>query len=166
LSPGEIGALCAMAWLTSVLVVLILAALVATNLLFHWLLKAPTRAGRDLLDKIDGFRMFLRAVDGDRLNRLMPPDKTPELFEKYLPYAVALDSEQAWARQFAAVLEQAGQTTQYSPTWYVASHAFAMNSFAGSLSGSLSSAIAASALAPGTSSGAGGGGSSGGGGGW
>jgi uncharacterized membrane protein YgcG len=162
---GEIGALCALAWLTSVLVVLILAALVCTNLLFHWLLKAPTRAGRDLLDKIDGFRMFLRAVDGDRLNRLMPPDKTPELFEKYLPYAVALDSEQAWAQQFAAVLEQAGQTTGYSPTWYVANHAFAMNAFAGSFSGSFSNAIAASASTPGTSSGAGGGGSSGGGGG-
>jgi hypothetical protein len=57
--------------------------------MFHWLLKAPTRAGRNLLDKIDGFRMFLQAVDGDRLNRLMPPEKTPELFEKDLPYAVA-----------------------------------------------------------------------------
>jgi uncharacterized membrane protein YgcG len=164
-AAGEIGALCALAWLTSVLVVLILAALVGINLLFHWLLKAPTRAGRDLLDKIEGFRMFLRAVDGDRLNRLMPPDKTPELFEKYLPYAVALDSEQAWAQQFSAVLENARQTTDYSPTWYVGSHAFAMNAFARSFSGSFSNAIAASTSTPGTSSGSDGGGFSGGGGG-
>jgi uncharacterized membrane protein len=107
--------------------------------------------------------MFLRAVDGDRLNRLTPPDRTPELFEKYLPYAVALDCEQAWAQQFSAVLENARQTTGYSPSWYVGSHAFTMN--AAFLSGSFSNAIAASALTPGTSSGTGGGGFSGGGGG-
>jgi uncharacterized membrane protein YgcG len=164
-AAAEIGVLFALAWFTSVFVVLILAALVGTNFLFHWLLKAPTRAGSELLDKIEGFRMFLRAVDGDRLNRLTPPDKTPELFEKYLPYAVALDSEQAWAQQFSAVLENARQTTGYSPTWYVGSHAFAMNAFASSFGGSFSNAITASTSAPGTSSGGGGGGFSGGGGG-
>jgi uncharacterized membrane protein len=164
-AAAEIGVLFALAWFTSVFVVLILAALVGTNFLFHWLLKAPTRAGRELLDKIEGFRMFLRAVDGDRLNRLTPPDKTPKLFEKYLPYAVALDSEQAWAQQFSAVLENARQTTGYSPTWYVGSHAFAMNAFASSFGGSFSNAITASASAPGTSSGGSGGGFSGGGGG-
>ncbi len=164
-TAAEIGALYALAWFTSVLVVVILAALVGINLLFHWLLKAPTRAGRDLLDKIEGFRMFLRAVDGDRLNRLTPPDKTPELFEKYLPYAVALDSEQAWAQQFSAVLENATQTTGYSPTWYGGSHALATNAFALSFTRSFSNAIAVSSSTPGTSSGGDGGGFSGGGGG-
>jgi uncharacterized membrane protein YgcG len=162
---GEFGALYALTWITSIWIVLILVALVGINLLFHWLLKAPTRAGRDLLDKIKGFRMFLQAVDADRLNRLMPPDKTPELFEKYLPYAVALDSEQAWSQQFAAVLEHARETTGYSPVWYVGSHAFAANAFVISLSGSFSDAIAASSSTPGSSSGSGGGGFSGGGGG-
>jgi uncharacterized membrane protein YgcG len=159
-AAAEIVALCVLAWVTSVWVLLILITLVGTNLLFHWWLKTPTRAGRDLLDKIEGFRMFLQSVDADRLNRLTPPDKTPELFEKYLPYAVALDSEQAWAEQFSAVLETAKQTTGYSPTWYVGSHGFGQ-----SFTGSFSSAIAASASTPGTSSGSGGGGFSGGGGG-
>ena len=162
---AEIGVLYALAAMTSVLVLLILAALVGANLLFHWLLKAPTHAGRDLLNNIEGFRMFLQAVDGDRLNRLTPPDKTPELFEKYLPYAVALDSEQAWAEQFSAVLDNAKQSNGYSPAWYVGSHAFAMSAFASSFGGSFSNAIAASTTAPGTSSGGGGGGFSGGGGG-
>jgi uncharacterized membrane protein YgcG len=162
---AEIGVLYALAAMTSVLVLLILAALVGTNLLFHRLLKAPTHAGRDLLNKIEGFRMFLQAVDGDRLNRLTPPDKTPELFEKYLPYAVALDSEQAWAQQFSAVLDNAKQSNGYSPAWYVGSHALAMSAFASSFGGSFSNAIAASTTAPGTSSGGGGGGFSGGGGG-
>jgi uncharacterized membrane protein YgcG len=162
---AEIVALAVLGWVLSVLVLSILVGLVGVNVAFHWLLKAPTSAGRQLLDKIEGFRMFLRAVDGDRLNRLTPPDKTPELFEKYLPYAVALDSEQAWAQQFSAVLEEARQTTGYSPAWYVGSNALTMNAFALSVSGSFSSAIAASASLPGTSSGIGGGGSSGGGGG-
>jgi len=162
---GEIGALVVLGWAVSVLVLLILVGLVAINVVFHWLLKAPTSAGRQLLDKIAGFRLFLRAVDGDRLNRLTPPDKTPELFEKYLPYAVALDSEQAWAQQFSAVLENARQTTGYSPAWYAGSQAFMGSAFASSFGGSFSSAIAAASSTPGTSSGAGGGGSSGGGGG-
>ncbi len=157
---AEIGVLTALGWFVSVVALSILIALVAINVAFHWLLKAPTSAGRQLLDKIAGFRMFLQSVDADRLNRLAPPDKTPELFEKYLPYAVALDSELAWAQQFSAVLETARQTTGYSPTWYVGSHGFAQ-----SFTGSFSSAIAASTSTPGTSSGSGGGGSSGGGGG-
>jgi hypothetical protein len=157
---AEIGALIALGWFLSVVALSILVALVGINVAFHWLLKAPTSAGRQLLDKIAGFRMFLRSVDADRLNRLAPPDRTPELFEKYLPYAVALDSEQAWAQQFSAVLETAKQTTGYSPTWYVGSHGFGQ-----SFTGSFSSAIAASTSTPGTSSGSGGGGFSGGGGG-
>jgi uncharacterized membrane protein YgcG len=162
---ADIVALAVLGWTLSVLVLSILVALVGVNVAFHWLLKAPTSAGRQLLDKIEGFRLFLRAVDGDRLNRLTPPDKTPELFEKYLPYAVALDSEQAWAQQFSAVLEDARRTTGYSPAWYAGSNALTMNAFALSVGGSFSSAISASASPPGTSSGAGGGGSSGGGGG-
>jgi len=162
---AEIGVLTALGWFVSPVALSILVALVAINVLFHKLLKAPTSAGRQLLDKIEGFRMFLRSVDADRLNRLAPPDKTPELFEKYLPYAVALDSEQAWTQQFSAALENARQTIGYSPPWYSGTHVFPMDSFAQSFTGSFSSAIAASTSAPGTSSGSGGGGSSGGGGG-
>ena len=109
--------------------------------------------------------MFLRVVDGDRLNRLMPPDKTPELFEKYLPYAVALDCELAWAQQFSAVLENARQNDDYSPIWYVGNHPFAISAFPLAFGASFSNAIAASAATPGSSSGSGGGGFSGGGGG-
>ena len=40
-------------------------------------------------------------------NSLNPPDKTPELFETFLPYAVALDVQNAWAKRFAGVLAAA-----------------------------------------------------------
>ncbi len=162
----EIGALIALALSVSLTPLLILVATVGINLLFHWLLKAPTSAGRQLLDKIAGFRMFLSEVDADRLNRLNPPEKTPELFEKYLPYAVALDAEQAWAQQFSTVLNQAGQGAQgYRPGWYMGGSQLAVGALAASLGGTFSGAIAASSSAPGSSSGGGGGGFSGGGGG-
>jgi uncharacterized membrane protein len=109
--------------------------------------------------------MFLRTVEGDRLNQLMPPEKTPELFDKYLPYAVALDCELAWAQQFSAVLESAREIDGYSPYWYMGNRAFPILAFPLSFGASFSNAIAASASTPGSSSGTGGGGFSGGGGG-
>jgi uncharacterized membrane protein YgcG len=161
----DIAALCVIAWSTSVFLLLILAVLVGTNLLFHHLLKMPTRTGRDLLEKIAGFRMFLRTVDGNRLNQLMPPDKTPELFDKYLPYAVALDCELEWAQQFSAVLESARETDAYAPYWYMGNRVFPISAFPLALGASFSNAIAGSSATPGSSSGTGGGGFSGGGGG-
>lgn len=166
---GEIVGLGMFAMAVSIPGAFAIAALVGVNILFHHLLKAPTMIGRDLMDKVEGFKMYLSAVDGDRLNRMNPPNKTPELFEKYLPYALALDVERAWADQFSSVLAQAARETggSYSPVWFTGGTlaGLAAGDFASSFSGSFSSAIAASATAPGSSSGSGGGGSSGGGGG-
>ena len=126
---ADVVGLCVLAWTTSVSVFLILLALVGANLLFRSALKTPTPSGRDLLDKIEGFRIFLKTVDGNRLNQLMPPEETPELFDKYLPYALALDCELAWAQQFSSVLEAAKQSDVYSPYWYVGNRAFPMLAF-------------------------------------
>jgi uncharacterized membrane protein len=150
-------------------VVLVLILLVLTNYLFHYLLKAPTRSGRVLLDQIEGFRMFLAAVEEDRYKALSPIEKTPELFEKFLPHAMALNVETAWSEKFAAVLARAAQpgTTGYSPVWYSGPNwsPITASAFATSLGSSFSSAISSASTAPGSSSGGGGGGSSGGGGG-
>jgi uncharacterized membrane protein YgcG len=165
---GEVGGLVALAYATSAAVILILLAMIAVSYLFHHLLKAPTHTGRNLLDKIEGFKMFLAAVEQDRLNLLNPPHKTPQLFEMYLPYALALDVEQEWSAQFSDVLAQAGERgAAYSPGWYSGtswSHLGA-GGFASSLGSSFSSAVSSSSHAPGSSSGGGGGSSGGGGGG-
>jgi len=171
---GEIGGLVALAYTTSGTVILILLAMVAVNCLFHHLLKAPTHAGRKLMDQIEGFKMFLSAVEKDRLNMLNPPRLTPQLFEKYLPYALALDVEQQWSEQFAEALAQVGERAPaYSPTWYSGSSwgSLGAGGFASSFGSSFSSAISSSSTAPGSSSGgsggsSGGGGGGGGGGGW
>jgi uncharacterized membrane protein YgcG len=167
-AAGEAFGLYAFAAMTTPAIVAMLLVLAGLNLLFHYLLKAPTRAGRQILDRIEGFRMFLAVAEKDRLNLQNPPERTPELFEQYLPYALALDVEQEWSEQFAEVLAQAGKAgVAYSPTWYSGSDWNAMGGaqLASSLGGDLSSAISSSSSAPGTSSGGGGGGSSGGGGG-
>ncbi len=71
------------------------------------------------MDQVEGFKMYLSVAEKERLELLHPPDKTPELFEKYLPYAFALDVENEWSEQFAEVLAQAAKTGQsYAPTWY------------------------------------------------
>lgn len=161
---------------TSSAVALLLIATVGLHVLFHHLLKAPTRAGRAVLDKVAGFKMFLGEVDGDRMNRLIPADQAPEVFEKFLPYALSLDLEQAWAQRFAGVLGGAshanGSGSGYSPAWYSGGdwNSLGATGFASSLAGSFSSAIASSSTAPGSSGGggggSGGGGGGGGGGGW
>ncbi|MBT6071044.1 MAG: DUF2207 domain-containing protein, partial [Proteobacteria bacterium] len=97
------------------------------------------------------------------------------LFEKYLPYALALDVDQEWSEKFSGILDQAAASSErhYRPSWY---HGRSWNTrnpvgFAKSLSSSLSSTLVSSGAAPGSSSGfsggsSGGGGGGGGGGGW
>jgi hypothetical protein len=66
---------------------------------FGYLLKAPTSIGRRLIDKIEGFRLYLDVAEKDELELKNPPEKTPELFEAFLPYALALGVEQSWGRE-------------------------------------------------------------------
>ena len=149
--------------------------LIATGILhgvFVHLMKAPTFAGRRLMDQVEGFKMFLSSVDGDRLNRAIPPQQTPEVFEKFLPYALALDVEQDWANKFSGVLSAAGTApgssgSAYTPSFYSGSswNSFSGAGFASSFGSSLTSAISSSSSAPGSGGGGGGGGSGGGGGG-
>ena len=101
---GELGGIAVLAFSTSLSVIGVLGTMIFINLLFYRLLKAPTLTGRKILDKIEGFKMYLSIAEKDRLNLLNPPERTPELFEKYLPYAFALDVEQLWSEQFSDVL--------------------------------------------------------------
>jgi len=166
---GEIFALYTLARSSPALAALPIV-IAAVNIVFFHLLKAPTLLGRRMLDKIEGFKMFLAATETDRLQRMYPAGRTPELYEKFLPFAFALGVEQQWAEQFNDVLSAAARpdgSGGYHPRWYSGSgwDNSRMGSFAGSMGSALSSAISSSSTAPGSSSGGGGGGSSGGGGG-
>ncbi len=127
-----------------------------------------TVAGKKLRDEIEGFKLYLKTAESEQMKIVgTPPTKTPELYEKYLPYAIALGVEEQWSAQFAPIFVQmmqasaAAQTPYYyRPHWYSGgSDGFTLHDFSSSLSSTISSSV------PGSSSGADGGGDSGGGGG-
>jgi len=137
--------------------------------IFTKLLAAYSPAGRQLADKIEGFRMFLSTADEKRFDLMSPPEKSLELYEKYLPFAIALGCEIEWGKKFEEIINSAGldgkvsTTTAFSQSMSRDSQSFG-SSFASSFSGAISSA----STPPSSSSGGGssfGGGSSGGGGG-
>jgi uncharacterized membrane protein len=167
-SLGAIFGLCGFVYSTSFWVAGLIVTTGLLNVIFYYLLKAPTREGQRILDQIEGFKMYLGVAEKDRLNLENPPERTPALFEKFLPYALALGVEQKWSEQFAAVLSAAGHAGGvYSPGWYCGPswNHLGSASFASSFGSSLEGAISSSSTAPGSSGGGGGGGSSGGGGG-
>lgn len=132
-----------------------------------WWISAPTVEGRKVLDHIAGFKHYLSITERERLDRMTPPDDTPELFEKYLPYAIALGVENRWAERFAGVLAAAAVQGQQGFAWYSGSSSpwSDPEGFTNSVGSSLATTVSSASTAPGSGSGSGGGGSSGGGGG-
>ncbi len=135
---------------------------------FAALMKRPTGLGRNLLDDMLGFKDYLEIAEKDEMNLRNPPDKTPQLFEKYLPFALALGVEQEWAERFTAVFAKlrGPDDATYHPSWYNGSwDSINLSSNTTSLSSGLNTSISSSVTPPGSTSGGGGGGFSGGGGG-
>jgi uncharacterized membrane protein YgcG len=132
-----------------------------------WWIAAPTPEGRKILDHIAGFKQYLSITERERLDRMTAPKDTPEIFEKYLPYAIALGVENRWASRFAGVLAAASAQGQQGFAWYSGSSSpwSTPGSFVTAVGSSLTTTISSASTAPGSSSGSGGGGFSGGGGG-
>ena len=126
--------------------------------LFGWFMPSRTVRGTRELEKVLGFQEFLSRVESDRLDRTV---RTPEMFEKFLPYAMALGVESNWAKAFEGIASE-------PPRWYTGSggvHTFRPSTFTSSLGAMSTQAASAMASSPRSSggSGFGGGGSSGGG---
>ena len=122
-------------------------------LVFAVLMPARTVEGARAREAALGFKEFLSRVEEDRFKRMIT---SPELFEKYLPYAMAFGVEEKWANAFKDIFRE-------PPQWYTGYHGpFNVGTFSHSIS-SMSSAAASSMSSSPSSSGSGGGGSSGGG---
>jgi uncharacterized membrane protein YgcG len=149
-------------------------------IVFAALVRAPTVEGRKLMDEIEGFKLYLSVAERDELARMKALSTAPALrggaeepavldaarYEQLLPFAVALEVEDAWTAKFtAAVGAAAAATAAAGMTWYRGGPIGDLGSFSKSVGDSLSSTISSAATPPGSSSGSGGGGSSGGGGG-
>ncbi|MGE0469486.1 MAG: DUF2207 domain-containing protein [Nitrospira sp.] len=128
---------------------------------FGWFMPARTTRGARALEQILGFEEFLTRVESDRFQRVI---KTPQMFEQFLPFAMALGVEQNWVRAFEGIY-----TTP--PTWYQGANLadFRPGRFVGSLSqmsattGSVMTSAPRSSGGSGFSSGGSSGGRSGGG---
>lgn len=122
---------------------------------FGWLMPARTVKGARVLEKILGFEEFLSRVEAPRFDKVV---KTPALFEKFLPFAMALGVEASWARAFEDIYKE-------PPSWYQGGDVARIQprGLVGRLGHMASAAGTAMASAPRSSGGSGfGGGSSGG----
>jgi uncharacterized membrane protein YgcG len=163
---GEVAGIGMLVMVAGVAFAIAIVGLIATNLLFAYLMKAPTTSGRRLLDQIDGLRLYLGVAERDELAAQKAPPLTPDQFHRMLPYALALGVEENWTNLFAAAVGPAAATAAVAAAgWYHGSSLNNLGGFASDIGSSFGSAISSSSSAPGSSSGGGGGGSSGGGGG-
>jgi uncharacterized membrane protein YgcG len=166
----------------SVVVIGLFIALLVMNGLFLFLLPAPTRYGAQVSSEIDGFKLYLETAEEKRINTAdplgtRPPAMTVKLYERFLPYAMALGVEKPWTQQFEASLPV--EAKAYRPS-YAHGNAFKPGrspvNFSRSLGKTLTAGVAAAApisqssgsgFSSGSSGGfSGGGGGGGGGGGW
>ncbi|WJR67938.1 DUF2207 domain-containing protein [Neorhizobium sp. CSC1952] len=150
--------------------------IVLANVIFFFLMGAPTPLGRKLMDGIEGLRTYLTLAEKDRMNMAGAPAMSPQHFETLLPYAVALGVEKPWSRAFETWLATAAAgaaAASYAPGWYSGNYSN-FGDRIGGFSSSMASTIASTIPAPKSSSSSsgfsggssGGGGGGGGGGGW
>ena len=76
---------------------------------FGWVMPARTADGVRALHNVLGFEDFLGHVEKDQIERL---EKTPQTFEKYLPYAMALGVEKKWVSAFQGIFTEPPQWFQ------------------------------------------------------
>jgi uncharacterized membrane protein len=124
---------------------------------FGWFMPARTEQGARALEGALGFEDFLAHVEADRYNRMI---KTPEMFEKFLPFAMAFGVEKNWSKAFQGIYTQPPSWYQggFGPTFYPVSFVNDLNTMSSAAGSTFASAPRSSG-----GSGFGGGGSSGGG---
>ena len=124
--------------------------------LFAWIMPSRTPRGVSVLRRTLGFQEFLRLVEAPRMERVV---LTPELFERFLPYAMVAGLTRPWTAAFKGIL-------MTSPNWYVGrGDSFSVKDFGNSLNDCWKTTTSAMRSSPSSSSSSGssGGGSSGGG---
>jgi uncharacterized membrane protein len=123
-----------------------------------------TVAGYQAKRHLKGFKEFLSVTDEQRFAFHNAPEKNPETFMQYLPYAIAFGVEEKWSAVFADL-------NLPTPDWYETSspHSFTPQVFVADIT-SLTKSFTTSTSSSGSGSGgggrAGGGGGGGGGGSW
>jgi len=94
--------------------IIVIAVVVVIYIIYIINLGKFTEKGAEAVHRLEGFKLYLETAEKDRINMLNPPELTPQLFEKLLPFAIALGVEIKWGKQFEEILELA----KYNPDWY------------------------------------------------
>ena len=149
----------------SLFVLIGLAVLVAMNLLFLFLMPAPTKKGQAIRAEIEGFKLYLEKAESLQINAVdihsdAPPPLTQERYERFLPYAIALGEEKPWTKYFEKTLPDIADN--YNPNWTNLNRADfrSIGSMTNNISNGLSSGVSSAMPRSSSSSGSGGGGSS------
>lgn len=129
--------------------------------LIRYFKQRRTRKGYESLDHLKGFKDFLSVTDKERFIFHNAPEKSPQQFMEYLPYAIAFGVEKQWAKTFEGI-------TIPNPDWYNGGGLGTFNAvgltqslggFASAFSGSTGTSASSGGGASGGGSGGGGGGS-------
>lgn len=126
---------------------------------FGWFMRKKTETGTALLQKLLGFKEFLKSVEKDRLKEFLKQDEN--YFDKILPFAIVFGIADTWKDKLEGL-------DIPPPRWYAGNyHSFNTGMFMGSLNNSLNQMSDTFYSSPKSSSSSGGsfggGGSSGGG---
>ena len=149
---------------------LVVLAFAGLNGLFMYLMPAPTPKGQKVRTEIEGFRLYLETAEKLQMNAVevgsdAPPPMSLERYERFLPFAVALNVEKPWTKYFEHQLP--AEAENYAPAWgQFGSRSFRdVGGMNDAIMSSMNTGVSSSLPQSSSSSGSGGGGSSGGGGG-
>jgi uncharacterized membrane protein len=134
-------------------------------LVFAPLMSQKTSKGVEAYEHIQGLKAYLSVAEKDRINFHNAPEKNPQIFETFLPVAVTLGVEKAWAKYFEGMYMD-------PPRWYNSSvtgqgfHSIYFVSSLSSFSNATGTSLNSSARSGGRGGFSGGGRGGGGGGSW
>src|SRR5690606_38936348 len=131
----------------------VLTAMAIVVVVFAILVQAPTPDGRRLLDEAEGLKLYLGVAERDELAAMRgpggPPTLDAERYERLLPYAVALDVEEAWTDKFtAAVGAAAAAEATARIAWYHGGRSGNLGGIAKAVGAGLTASIASASTPP------------------
>jgi uncharacterized membrane protein len=90
-------------------------------LIFSRAMPRRTLKGVLIQSKILGFKWYLKVAEKERIKFHNAPEKRPDTFEHFLPYAMVLGVEKEWANQFKDIYQK-------PPSWYEGDFSSGFNS--------------------------------------
>ncbi len=124
------------------------------HMLFSYLIIRPSEKKLELQSEIEGLKMYISLAEENQMQYFNSPEVTPEVFEKLLPYAIALKVDKIWGEKFEKTLLKSLQTNNvaYVPLWFVGNTIRPVN-IGNNLRQSLTSGIQQSSVNPQSTSG-------------